>query len=192
MKFLSIDSSLSNTGIAAGEIYDKIIVQHIYLIQTEKTKNKKVRASSDTIARCRTTYDGVHNIIQKFKPDVIFAETPSGSQSASGMKSYGSTCQLIASISPPPIEVTPDEVKKASVGRKDASKKEIIDWAYNLYPALKWRFYKGNLQAKNEHMADAIAAIFAGIKTDEFKRLMSIVSKSEQRKLKADEIDGLY
>ena len=181
MRFISIDSSLANTGIALGEIkgYLEVNVEVIGLHETKKTTNKQVRASSDTISRGRSTFQFIKHAIHVHKPDFIFVETPSGSQSSAGMKSYGMTCQLIASLNPKPIEVTPDEVKKASVGKKTASKQEMMDWAYEKYPGLNWDINKstGKLKNKNEHMADAIGIAYAGIKTDDFVRVYEIVNK---------------
>jgi Holliday junction resolvasome RuvABC endonuclease subunit len=181
MKFLSIDSSLANTGAAIGIIEkDKsVTVKGISLHETKKTSNKQIRASSDTIQRGRSTFKFILAAIQYWQPDFIFVETPSGSQSSAGMKSYGMTCQLIAGLDPKPIEVTPDEVKKASVGNKTASKKEMMEWAYNLFPDLEWDMNKstGQLKNKNEHMADAIAIVYAGIKTDDFVRVFEIINK---------------
>lgn len=186
MKYISIDSSLAHTGIAIGEILSdgSFTVEAIDLHETKKTKNKQVRASSDTIQRCRETYEFLQGYIRNIKPALIFIETPSGSQSASGMKSYGATCQLIASLYPEPIEVTPDEVKIAALNNKTASKRAIINWAYAKYPNLTWiwRTVKGqaNLQDNNEHMADAIAIIHAGIKTPEFKKLNHLFNGKER------------
>jgi Holliday junction resolvasome RuvABC endonuclease subunit len=181
MKFLSIDSSLANTGAAIGIIEkDKsVTVKGISLHETKKTSNKQIRASSDTIQRGRSTFKFISDAIESWGPDFIFVETPSGSQSSAGMKSYGMTCQLIAGLDPKPIEVTPDEVKKASVGNKTASKKEMMEWAYNLFPDLEWDMNKstGQLKNKNEHMADAIAIVYAGIKTDDFVRVFEIINK---------------
>lgn len=181
MKFISIDSSLANTGIAIGTINSKgePEVGQIKLHTTEKSKNKQIRASSDTINRCRSTHKFIQSIIDIIQPDFIFMETPSGSQSAAGMKSYGATCQLIASLNPRPIEVTPNEVKMASVGKKTASKRDMIDWAHDKFPDLSWFINKSTkeLQNKNEHMADAIAIIYAGIETDDFDRVFLITNK---------------
>lgn len=180
MRYISIDSSLAHTGIAVGSIINGVIsVDEIVLNDTEKSKHKQVRASSDTIARCKQTYDFINDKIKEIRPDVIFVETPSGSQSASGMKSYGATCQLIATLHPQPIEVTPIEVKVATVGTKTASKREMIDWAYKKYPSLGWFWYQNKLQDKNEHMADAIAITYAGIKTGEFTRLQNIINNGK-------------
>ncbi len=177
MRFVSIDSSLANTGVAVGNVGPTgvITVDYIKLHSTSKSKHKQIRASSDAIQRCRSTWEFIQEIVKEEKPNVVFMETPSGSQSSSGMKSYGATCQLIASIHPAPIEVTPTEVKLASFGTKTASKKDMIDWAHGLYPNVEWFWHSGKLQAKNEHMADAIAIIYAGTKTQEFSRLKSYI-----------------
>ena len=176
MKFISIDSSLRSTGIAIGRIINgEILVDRIVLVETAKTQNKQVRASSDTIVRCKKTHDFIHEWINHERPMIIFAETPSGSQSSSAMKSYGATCMLIASMKPSPIEVTPTEVKVASVGTKTASKKEMIEWVHNKYPNVQWDKNKdGSLKNKNEHMADAIAIVYAGIKTNDFERVKQL------------------
>ena len=176
MKFLAVDSSLRNTGVAIGRIEgDEVFVDKIILNTNEKTKNKQVRASSDTIDACRQNFQFLQKVIEEYKPQVIMAETPSGSQSSSGMKSYGATCQLIGSLTPAPIEVTPNEVKMASVGSKTASKKEMIEWAHRLYPDLEWYWHAGKLQNKNEHMADGIAIAFAAKKTRQFDQLRALL-----------------
>ena len=107
---------------------------------------------------------------------MIFIETPSGSQSSNAMKSYGATCAIIASINPPTIEVTPNEVKMSSVGNKQASKKDMIKWAYNKYPDVGWLFYQNKLQNKNEHLADAIAVAYAGVNTNDYKRIINLIN----------------
>lgn len=181
INFISIDSSLANTGIAIGLISNNgdITVNKIHLHTTKKDNSKKIRASSDTIARCKSTYDFICNIIKNNPPQIIFIETPSGSQNSSAMKSYGATCQLIACLPLEPIQVTPNEVKMASVGKKTASKTDMINWAHGLYPNINWDKNKdGTLKNKNEHMADAIAIAYAGINTSEFERIKGFINDS--------------
>lgn len=93
------------------------------------------------------------------------------------MKSYGATCQLIATFSVPPIEINPKDVKLFSVGNDKATKKEMIEWANKLYPNLEWDKNKdGSLKNKNEHMADAIAIATSGIQTSQFKQLILYIN----------------
>lgn len=171
IKFISVDSSLSNTGIAVGRIIDgEIVVDEILLNSSKKKQFNKTNVAIDTIQRCKSSYVFLKAVTKWYKPDVAFVETPSGSQNASSAKSYGSTCQLLGTIRLPTFYVTPKEVKENGVGQEGAEKKEIIDWAYNKFPEIGWHLYRGELQNKNEHMADAIAIAFAGIKTKEYKK----------------------
>lgn len=183
IKIIGIDSSLNNTGVAVG-YYDsktqQVTIEKISLLEntdTNKAVKKQVRASTTTVKKCRNTYEFISDIIKSEEPKVIFAETPSGSKSFSAGKSYGTTCQLIGSIYPEPLELTPTEVKKNSIGSQTASKKEIIQWAYNLWPNLTWNINKttGALKNKNEHMADAIAIIYAGVQDIQFKQLIHLI-----------------
>ena len=175
MRVLSIDPSLRNTALVYSELNDGVVkVIDALTIETEKSKQKQVRASSDLIQRCDVLHRGVQEYIEKWDPEIIFVETPSGSQSASGMKNYGVSCYLIATLRPRAIEVTPTEVKKATVGTKTASKHEMIAWAFEKHPEAPWTLRNEFPLAKQEHMADAIAIIYAGMKTRAFDWLTSV------------------
>jgi Holliday junction resolvasome RuvABC endonuclease subunit len=166
MKAVAIDPSLSNTCLTAFDVFgDRLIVIDSVTITTEKNPNKKIRASSDLIERCVDLYRGSKQFIERYVPDIIFAETPSGSQSASGMKNYGVSCFLLASLPDRCLEVTPQEVKLASVGRKNASKKEMIEWAYEKHPEAPWLIRNGFPLMKQE---------YAGMRTKEFEWLTKI------------------
>lgn len=179
MKFVSIDPSFRSTAIIAGEINDdnKTLYPNVsFIIQTEKNKNKKVRASSDTIQRCKQLYEKVNNFISEYSPNVVFVETPQGSQSFKGAVNYGTSCFLIATIKPAPIEVTPVEVKKQTVGKKTATKEEMIDWCLENYSSSILEKNKdGSVnKSKSEHLADAMAVAHCGITTDQYKQLVGL------------------
>jgi Holliday junction resolvasome RuvABC endonuclease subunit len=102
---------------------------------------------------------------------IIFVEVPVGSQSARAMASYGICVGVLGALRAsgiPFFEVTPNEVKLASVGSKVATKNEMIQWASNTHPEVQWP----KAAAKAEHVADATAAIHAGLNTNEFKQLI--------------------
>lgn len=175
MRIVTIDPSMRHTALVAFDLNVETGVATVcdsITINTEKTTDKRVRASSDLIASCRDLHKGAMAFIQKHSPVLIFAETPSGSQSASGMKSYGISCFLLGTITPSPIEVTPIEVKKASVGEKTASKKEMIAWAFKKHPELDWKLDRSGVPqaTTEEHKADAVAVLYAGMKTADYSR----------------------
>lgn len=176
MRFLSIDPSLRNTALVWGEIKgdDDITISGYELIQTTKSKNKQIRASSDLIERSRTVLRGVQEIVSEINPHICFAETPSGSQNASGAKSYAISCMIIAALNPPAIEITPIELKVKTVGKKTASKDEIIKWVDERFPGVLEVKRNGEInKGKMEHVADAICATIAGMNTTQFKQLIS-------------------
>jgi Holliday junction resolvasome RuvABC endonuclease subunit len=75
----------------------------------------------------------------------------------------------------PLVEVTPTEVKMASVGSKTATKEEMITWAVSKYPDINWpKHGKSISAAKAEHMADAIGALHAGVLTSTFKHFIKL------------------
>jgi Holliday junction resolvasome RuvABC endonuclease subunit len=177
IKVISIDPSMSNTGIVWATVdlvTDEVEIVSTVLVSTEKGKSKGVRASSDTVKRCRELTAAIAQALE-FNPQVCFAETPSGSQSSDGMKSYGISCTLIALLEPEAVQVTPDEVKKASVGTKTATKEQMREWAYEKHPDAGWIEFRGKRTNANEHVADAIAAIYAGIRTADFQRLKKVM-----------------
>ncbi|WP_269519443.1 hypothetical protein [Alteromonas sp. BMJM2] len=154
---------------------------HISLIETASDNNNKktVRKNSDDLRRSRQIFDGMSEFLKD--ADMAFVEIPVGSQTARAMTSYGICIGLLASLQVPLIQVTPNEVKLAGAGTKTASKKQMVDWATGEYPNAPWFSHRRGGQqvftGKNEHVADALAAIYAGVKTDTFKQLIAFQRK---------------
>lgn len=178
IKILGIDPSMNNFGYAAAT-YDLDTGQLEYLgirlNSPDKPKAKKsVRQNSTDLALAKNQYSVLQQRMEW--ADIICVEIPVGSQSARAMASYGICIGVLASINKPMIQVTPTEVKVAATGNKSATKREMINWAFSQNNSLKWltRTVNGDniLIDKNEHMADAMAAIKAGISTDEFKTIL--------------------
>lgn len=177
IKFISIDPSLANTGVVYGIIENGVLKPEGWVLtQTSKSKEKSIRVSSDTIDRVRRIFSDINTLINEINPQVIFAETPSGSQSANSMKGYGISCSIIASLAPAPIEITPIEVKVQSVGKKTASKKQMIDWAVSNFPDFPFEYKSsGEIHlGKMEHIADAIAIANAGIKSKQYSQIIRV------------------
>ena len=102
------------------------------------------------------------------------------------MASYGICIGVLTNCRCGVIEVTPTEVKVAATGSKTATKEEMIDWAYKKYrDAYGWLTRKQSgqyvLKKENEHLADAIGAINAGLKTSQWKQLKGILLLSQQK-----------
>jgi Holliday junction resolvasome RuvABC endonuclease subunit len=182
MKIMGIDPSLRNFGLALAHVdldTMNVDVSVIKLVETEKGKLKNVRKSSDDLSRARL----LHRALKTWQgvADMAVAEVPTGTQSASGAISNGICIGILASIEIPLIEVSPTEVKMATVGIKTATKSEMIEWAMKKHPKAQWltRKLKGETVPMNdcEHLADAIAAIYAGLQTEQFKQARAFTLK---------------
>lgn len=183
LRIAGLDPSLSNFGIVKAfvdtdtlelEPYDLILVKTTP--ERDKATRKQVRKNSEDLERARLLYNGMMTNLTDVA--LAFAEVPVGSQSARAMASYGMCLGILAACPVPLIQVTPTEVKMAAIGKADASKLEMIAWATRKYPKAPWLRYdrngktykKGDIADSNEHLADATAAIEAGLRTDQYKQ----------------------
>lgn len=185
IRVVGFDPSLSNLGAFKADlvINDKGDVQNLIpielaLTKTSKSSNKQVRVNSDDVERCRLLHNGLRSILTK-DVELVFVELPVGSQSARSMASYGACISLIASIkNVPVIQLRPEELKLAACNNKKASKKDMIEWAVGHFPEANWlKSRSGGILGDNEHIADALAAIVAGVSTHEFKTLLIALTK---------------
>lgn len=180
IKVIGMDPSLSNWGFFKAEIdvdTDEVRGIGIDLAETKPGANKKtVRKNSDDLRRARILSEAVKRQCKDVA--VAFVEVPVGSQSAAGMKSYGVCIGVLATLNIPMIQVSPDEVKLAGAGKKTSSKEDMIAWATKDQPDIDWytRKIKGQVELmnKNEHVADALAAIYAGMHTEDFQSVVAI------------------
>jgi Holliday junction resolvasome RuvABC endonuclease subunit len=178
---LGIDPSFRNFGVVAAQTNGKIVrVRQMMLIRPESKKTKNVRRSSDDLQRAGQIVRAMAPLYNSSR--LIIAEIPSGSQSSRASLSSGICLGLLASAPLPIIQVTASEAKVIACGSKNASKRDMMDWAYEKYPDLDWMTYKRKGEIiksdTNEHLADAIAIIHAGIETDQFRQLISILAGS--------------
>jgi len=185
LKVVGLDPSLTHTGIAIGE-YDTdtggFAVKELRLVVTENEKGKLVRQNSDDLRRARMVSEGIRLACE----GALFAvsEIPSGAQSERAALAFGMVIGILANLSVPLIQVTPSEVKMAAVGHRQASKEEMIAWAVRKHPLANWMVHprsgasyrKGDLMNANEHLADGVAVVEAGIRTDQFKNALAMLT----------------
>lgn len=183
LRALGVDAAFANMGFASVTIevgLGGVFVEctGLDLIKTAGEDKKVVRKASDELRRARI----LHSNLQAYCRDrqLAFVEVPSGSQSASAARSLGIAVGVLASCPVPIIEVSPMEVKAVVVGRSkgtpNPTKAEMIAWAVKMWPKAPWRRERksGRLVADNEHLADALATVMAGITTPAFQNLLAL------------------
>lgn len=182
-KILGMDPSFSNWGLAAMVYESKsgsLSLAKLDVAHPPTDDSKQVRQSSKDLERASYLLEKINSYLPYV--DVICIEVPHGSQSARASLGAGVCLGLIAALklltNKPIICVNAGETRKEITGKASATKQQAIDWAYGKYPGDLWPKQKGTLVAsKAEHMADAIAAVHAGVKTENFKMLVMLASK---------------
>lgn len=184
LQVVGFDPSLRNWGIAKGLLrlnatFD-IQIQEVDVITPHLPTTKQVRQNSLDLESARQLAEEAYQTA--LHAHAVFVEVPVGSQSARAMASYGICVGVLGALCAqgiPFFEVSPLEVKLASVGKKTASKQEMIRWALGQHPEANWPLYKNKgehkvSEAKAEHMADAIAAIYAGVRSIPFQQMLTM------------------
>ncbi len=178
-----MDPSLSNWAFAAARmnpVTHELTMRTVMLAQTAKSSAKGVMTCTDDLARAQILSDKV--FAYTGFAHAIFVEVPTGSQGSRGAVGNGVCYGILASLRSnkiPFFEVTPHQLKMATIGKSTASKDDIIDWAMATYPDLDrpMKTIRGEttyIKAKCNHMADAIGAIHAGVQTQQFQQLMAL------------------
>lgn len=183
---VGFDPSLNNWGIAEADLDIKVgdlSNLKLSLIQPRDSDGKKqVRRNSMDLQRAEELAHGALLVARRAK--VIFVEVPVGSQSARAMASYGICIGVLGAIRAEGmeiIEVSPDENKKNFTGSKTATKQDMISTGMKWYPQANWPMHQGKVSAsKAEHMADAVAAIHAGVQTPVFQNLMRLLTLTKE------------
>jgi hypothetical protein len=183
IKAIGIDAAFANMGFATVDIWleakgPRVECQNLTLVSTSGQDRKVVRKSSDELRRAKELHTALirHCVGAQF----AFVEVPSGSQSASAARSLGIAVGVLAACPIPIIEVSPMEVKRAVVANPKIKvpKAYIIDWAVKRWPQAPWLRANGRVDGRiildNEHLADALATVMAGIATPEFTRLLAL------------------
>lgn len=178
---VGFDPSLRNWGIARG-VYvpaeDKLTIDYLAVEQPLISEGKQVRNNSKDLEAAEQLAKAAWAAAEGAQ--AIFVEVPHGSQSARAMASYGVCIGVLGALRTagiPFFEVSEAEVKKATTGKKTASKAETIAWAMDKHPEAPWPMYKSNgvmvlSSAKAEHMADGVGAIYAGIASKPFQQVL--------------------
>lgn len=188
LRFVGCDPSLRNWGLAIGSFNletKQLQINDLAVTCPELSKGKQVRQNSLDLEAAFQLYKGA--IAAAKGAHAVFVEVPVGSQSARAMASYGICVGVLGALRAngiPFFEVTPNEVKLAGPGDKAASKKTMIEWAMNKHPEANWPTYKQNgivlvSEAKAEHQADAVAAIYAGISCNAFRQMLPFMSTQQ-------------
>ena len=179
---ISFDPSLTRFGTAVF-YFDPVTglrIERLFLIRTEKTKQRVIRVYSDHLRRAQEISKALRYLTRyRQQPiELVITEIPNGPSTYTAANAFGICLGVISSVALdwPLIEVTEDQVKIAATGNRHATKQEIMNWAIGKYPDAQWlvKKRKGKLSytKDNEHLADAVACIHAAKETNLWRVMM--------------------
>lgn len=182
IRMVGFDPSMSNFGIAQVRVdLDSLEVEILDLIlcKTEGESKKGVIKASDDLRRAREVYKAMMSGV--VGSNIAITEIPLGNAAMynNAILSAGMMVGILAACPIPLIQVFPKDVKIAAVGHQHACKEEMIDWALARYPSAPWRMrkLKGKMipVADNEHLADAVATVHAGLLTGQMQQALAMM-----------------
>lgn len=187
IRVIAQDPSMNNWGLVAATVNvvtNEIVIQDMKTLtnlKSDLSTKKTVRKSTQDLTRARQINTQLKAFFDTHDPNFTMVEVPHGSQSASAMKGYGICLGILGSITTPLIQLSEQECKINAVGKKSATKKEMIDWAMALHPEAPWKMRKSkgvlvSVDGYNEHIADAIGALYAGLLTDQFLQAVEMAT----------------
>jgi Holliday junction resolvasome RuvABC endonuclease subunit len=186
LRILGLDFGLAYTGFAIAEVDIEsgsiTRVCDLGVITTESQRQiKQIRLTSDDLRRATIIAEAIGRKRDEAQVDVVAAEMVTSTRHIRPTFSFGVLVGITASLRRPVIQVLPHEVKLAATGRRDASKKDIIQWALRLTERdhVQWptsarsnsrglRIGNSFVQRSAEHQADALAVIQAAVRSDQF------------------------
>lgn len=163
------DPSLNNFGMVKG-VYDTdskgFIMEQMNLLSPSLPKTKSMLVNARDYQTASLLSKGLNEFLGDC--EMVFVELPTGSKSARSAASYGMCLGIFGSFTHPIIVTSAREAKYLATGNSKATKKEMIQWATNKYPNASWLRQGQRITNANEHLADALASVEAGIRTYHF------------------------
>ena len=164
MIVMSVDPALRNTGVT---IYNTTLdmLIHAELVVTAKSKDKKVKVTAELDQATAYIAGELQRLIDDYAPDTIVFETSAAAgKSAMAARSLGIIkgvmWGVITANGIEAVTYTENEVKKGVGGKRDSSKRELMDIAIKHYPQLNVKEWQnkstGELLGKFEHIADSV------------------------------------
>ena len=168
MVVIGIDGGFASMGLAVIDLTsDGEQLRRTWVVRTEKSARKLgVRSGDDSSRRARELAYEVDQAIVSYQTGAIAIESPSWPRNAGVAAKMGIAFGVVFGLAEkhrlPLVMASPQAVKQAVCGRKDASKDDVILAIERRFPAVEWP----TQSTLREHAADAIAVVLACLDSD--------------------------
>jgi crossover junction endodeoxyribonuclease RuvC len=181
MTVIGLDSGLATCGIAVVRLLpagEELVAVEVF---TSKPSDRKVgvRAADDTARRARELAVVLGTVLEEHRPVAIAIEAPSwprnaGSAAKMGI-AFGVAFGLAEEHDLPLVMATPMDVKVGVVGRKSASKDEVVLAVETRFPGITWPKQTGLW----EHVADAVGVVLACLDSEPLRMARRLAANGQ-------------
>ena len=177
---LGIDPGFASLGYAIVSIgpADETITAMGVVRTVRATKKRRVRASDDNFERARELVGALQNLVRHHligRATLLVAESMSfprnSSVAAKIAMCWGALAGVAVAENLPVLQATPQEIKRAVCGRRDASKEEVRERLLLRYGAGTVAALRLVPKSQWDHPFGALAAIVACLETDHIRLL---------------------
>lgn len=171
VRVLGIDPGFASFGWAIVELgASSVRPVALGVIRTKPSpKKRRVRATDDNVERCREISEAIARLLEEHLPVAIAAEAmsfPRSSAVAAKMAmAWGVVVDRATLLRLPIVQATPQEVKRALTGARDASKLDVRAELVRRFPGLAGLLV-GVPGGEHEHPLDALASVLAGLDSE--------------------------
>lgn len=166
---IGIDPGLASVGVSVVRI-TRAGLQPVaaMVIRTQKAARKRrVRAADDNFERIITIAGTLREVVDAYKPVAVCAESMSWPRNAANAAKmalcWGAMAALIEARGLPVVQISPQELKLALTGKRNATKEEVEAALCERFgaAALNKAGIKDIPRFQQEHAIDALAAVVA-------------------------------
>lgn len=174
MIVLALDPGLSRLGFCCVHLHrDGEKLLEVGVLRTERSAKKRgVLASDDLTRRARELWRGLRDVVRRHPPAAICVEAVSFPRSSSAAAKTAMARGLVVALAEvlgdlPISEASPQAVKAAVTGRKDASKEDVERAILERWPTAEARCSAARIRrGDREHAFDACAVFVAALESD--------------------------
>ena len=149
------------------------IIAHGCIKTAPEHKKQRIRKSDDTYRRAVEIVQTLLSLIKKYNVKLILSESPHGSQNANAAVMIGMVTGIIVAISEcqqvPTEMYSEQDSKKAALGKKSATKGDMIDKMKEIYKT-PWA---KNVKYIDEAVADALAVHHVAVQQSQLLKMMN-------------------
>jgi len=162
---LGLDPGFASFGYGVVELLrDSERIVEVNVIRTKKdAKKRAVLAADDNFRRARAIYAALIEVVDRYHPVVVAAETMSFPRDASAAAKVAMAWGVISAIAEsrqlPMAQASPMKIKQSVAGNPKASKEDVQSALRRRYVGQFFPFQKALPQGQWEHGYDAIGSI---------------------------------